>query len=244
MRSALRTSIAAVALTGALLVPATATAFAATTPTAASVGASDDSRYEGTPVYIGEGLVAVLRNKAEGPEAWIRYVGTGWKPGDVYMVRVMDVLDRSHLTATVEGLHLTLTKASTSTPVLTVTKAGTTTSYPLPKATAGTGAGTGASPQPSTPTIKPSTPITKPSTPATKPATSATKPAATVTDVKPQTAAQTAVVPKGAVAAGAEITAEDTPSTTTLAAGAGLLTVLAALGTAALHRTRRTRHQG
>ncbi|MFJ7201912.1 hypothetical protein ACIQWR_00040 [Streptomyces sp. NPDC098789] len=148
MRHPLRTSLATAALAGALLAPAATAALAAPgapgTPTvvgtsvitgAGTSSASGDGRYEGTPVYIGEGLVAVLRNKAEGPEAWIRYVGPGWKPGDPYLVRVMAKLDREHPTATLSGLHLTLTKANTPTPALTVTNpaSAATTSYPLPR---------------------------------------------------------------------------------------------------------------
>ncbi|MET3983294.1 hypothetical protein [Streptomyces sp. PvR034] len=158
MRHPLRASLATAALAGALLAPAATAALAAPgggtavgggvrvgvgviTGAGAGAGAgasgvSDDGRYEGTPVYIGEGLVAVLRNKAEGPEAWIRYVGPGWKPGDPYLVRVMAKLDRAHPTATLSGLHLALAKANTPTPALTVTKpaGGATTSYPLPRA--------------------------------------------------------------------------------------------------------------
>ncbi|WP_330298224.1 hypothetical protein [Streptomyces sp. NBC_00503] len=137
MRSALalRTAIVTAAVAGTLLAPAATSAFAAATAPQTALAAAATSvngRYEGTPVYIGEGLVAVLRNKAEGPEAWIRYVGTDWKPGDVYMVRVMDKLDRTHTSAVVSGLELKLTKADTAVPVLTVTTAGVTKSYPLP----------------------------------------------------------------------------------------------------------------
>ncbi|WP_330332250.1 hypothetical protein OHS33_22765 [Streptomyces sp. NBC_00536] len=147
MGHTLRTSLVTAALTGALaatlLTPATPASYAATGPAVAappspSGTATDGSRYEGVPVYIGKGLVAVLRNKAEGPEAWIRYVGTGWKPGNPYLVRVMDKLDRTHPTTTLSGLHLALTKTNTRTPVLTVTGPGSgtraTASYPLPSA--------------------------------------------------------------------------------------------------------------
>lgn len=141
MRSALalRTAIVTAVVAGTLLAPAATSAFAAAPQTALSAAAaSDNSRYEGEPVYIGEGLVAVLRNKAEGPEAWIRFVGTDWKPGDTYMVRVMDKLDRTHTSGVLSGLELKLTKADTAAPVLTVTKAGVTKSYPLPKGEATT----------------------------------------------------------------------------------------------------------
>ncbi|MEU8838969.1 hypothetical protein AB0D97_07510 [Streptomyces roseus] len=173
MRSALRTSIVTAALAGALLAPA-ATAVAApavqSATTSVSGTVSDNDRYAGEPVYIGEGLVAVLRNGPEGPEAWIRAVGEQWKPGDVYMVRVLTVLDRSHTGDTVKGLSLKLTKLDTGAPVLTVTKDGAAQSFPLPKA--GTPRGPEAPKTPVTPAPEdPKSPET-PKTPAT-PATTA-----------------------------------------------------------------------
>ncbi|MCY0935148.1 hypothetical protein [Streptomyces sp. H34-S4] len=140
MRSALalRTSLVTAVIAGTLLAPAASSAFAASTADARTVATAIETgaqigRYEGKPVYIGEGLVAVLRNEAEGPEAWIRYVGPDWKPGDTYIVRVMGLLNRTETTATLSGLQLKLTKAETASPVLTVTKDGATKSYPLPK---------------------------------------------------------------------------------------------------------------
>ncbi|MFE9563401.1 hypothetical protein ACFYM0_20085 [Streptomyces sp. NPDC006487] len=59
---------------------------------------------------------------------------------------------------------------------------------------------------------------------------------------KPKPGAQTSVVPKGPVAAGAELPVEsiaDTDNTTTLAAGAGLVTVFGALGASVFLRRRR-----
>ncbi|MFD9523221.1 hypothetical protein [Streptomyces sp. NPDC059979] len=330
MRTALavRTSIVTVALAGALLIPAAGSAFAA--PASAAVqtvaaqtvaartdAASDNDRYEGEPVYIGEGLVAVLRNKAEGPEAWIRAVGPGWKPGDTYMVRVVAKLDRTLPHDTVNGLSLELTKAATARPVLVVTaKNGSTTSYPLPAGQAATdcrvgpkgqpmGAGvraelyvtengpkavlfssgddrawatldrthpalpdsegiiarivnpgsatpvfewktqgghskTGRTPFPAFPQgCRPSyeftgsEPVVKPTTPI--PASA-----------KPQTAGQTTVVPKGPVAAGAELqvaAAEDTDKAATWVGGVGLMAAFGALG-ASVHLRRRRASQG
>ncbi|MET9855863.1 hypothetical protein ABZY57_23320 [Streptomyces sp. NPDC006450] len=60
---------------------------------------------------------------------------------------------------------------------------------------------------------------------------------------KPQTGAQTTVVPKGPVAAGAELPVEtvaDTDNTTTVAAGAGLIAVFGALGASVVLRRRRS----
>ncbi|MFD8415722.1 hypothetical protein ACFV2Q_28870 [Streptomyces sp. NPDC059650] len=350
MRTALRTSIVTAALAGALLAPAATTAFAA--PAVQSVTTSvygtvsDNDRYAGEPVYIGAGLVAVLRNGPEGPEAWIRAVGEQWKPGDAYMVRVLTTLDRSHTGDTINGLSLKLTKLDTSAPVLTVTTDGATKSFPLPKAES-----VKSPEKPKSPEAPKSTEGPKsPKTPATtvkdrfdgeivlvgkgriavlrndaegpevwiravaddwKPAdgragrvlatltlssphavvdgtdyklaktdagrygltvrvqgegaadfyllpeaTRSTKTVATTTvavksvadvkpaaDVKPQTAAQTVVVPQGAVAAGAEIAAEDTDDSTTLAAGGSLVAILAGLGAAWAARNRAARNR-
>ncbi|MGW1515382.1 LPXTG cell wall anchor domain-containing protein [Streptomyces sp. NPDC002287] len=336
MRTALRSSIVTAALAGALLAPAaTALAAPASQPagaTAAAGPASSNSRYAGEPVYIGEGLVAVLRNKAEGPEAWIRAVGPNWKPGDDYMVRVVAVVDRAHPALTANGLQLKLTKADTAAPVLVVTTNGKATSHPLPKGTAGPVCGTvtkqvnlgaglladmsmsTAGPEvtlrtgtdswrhldrtfPALPAsdgivariVNPSgaapvfewrtqggdTPFGHASFPALpkgckpdykvvedrgadklapKPTPSVTAPAAKpatpvaevgvapAADIKPQTGAQTVVVPQGGVAAGAVFAADDTGDTTTaVATGAGLAAVLAAVGAAFLMRRRTQR---
>ncbi|MFD6888970.1 hypothetical protein [Streptomyces sp. NPDC059957] len=313
MRTALRTSIVTAALAGALLAPAAGAAFAAPAAPAAQTAVASTygtvpDRYAGQAVYIGEGLVAVLRNKAEGPEAWIRYVGPDWKPGDTYMVRVMGLLNRAEPTDTLNGLQLKLTKAQTAAPVLTVTKEdGTTRSFPLPKGTASNScvsevktvrlgeymaADLSMSPKgpkayvrnlegkPNPVTLDRTHPngsnpdtlrIENPS--GAKPvfrwkyqvgdaaktasfpalpkgckldykiteqgAKPAPKPAP---KPKPQTGAQTVVVPKGPVAAGAELPVEtvaDTDNTTTALAGAGLIAVFGALGASVFLRRRR-----
>ncbi|MCJ1677744.1 hypothetical protein MTF65_10410 [Streptomyces sp. APSN-46.1] len=337
MRTALRTSIVTAALAGAMLAPAAGAAFAApaAAPAAQSAVAStygtvsDNSRYEGQAVSIGDNMVAVLRNEAEGPEAWIRASGPGWMPGDDYMFRVLTMLNRQKTTDTVNGVSLKLTKADTAAPVLVVTKGGVSASYPLPKGRATApascvsevkhvqvGAGMTAdltmspkgpkafvhadpantwsltldrshpkgpdshylriiNPSGAKPVLEWKTqggenvPVASSSfpalpkgckveykvteeqagkpaeKPAEKPAAKpAPKPSATPADVKTQTvavAAQTAVVPKGAVAAGAELPVEtvaDTDNTTTVAAGAGLVAIFAALGATVLRRRR------
>ncbi|MFE9933596.1 hypothetical protein [Streptomyces sp. NPDC005533] len=323
MRTALRTSIVTVALAGAVLVPTAGAAFAAPATAPQPAAASDNSRYEGEPVYVGEGLVAVLRNKEEGPEAWIREVGPDWKPGDTYMVHVVTKLDRTLPHDKAKGLDLELTKAASAHPVLVVTAAdGGAKSYPLPAGEASTdcrvgpvgqaiGAGmtaelyvselgpkvvlleagdggrgfdqldrthpslpesagiiarivnpSGAKPvfewktQGGNDTVgrvafpafpkgcKPSyaftddKPVTKPSTPA---------PTATPAPVRPQTAGQTSVVPKGPVAAGAELPVAtgsdtaDTADTATLAAGGGLIAAFGALVAGVVLRRRAAR---
>ncbi|KUL38631.1 hypothetical protein ADL22_17850 [Streptomyces sp. NRRL F-4489] len=118
-----------------------ATAKAADHPSAAkaadrpSAAKPVPSRYAGRPVYLGNGYLAVLRNdpSAGGPEAWIRYVGPHWKPGDTYMVRVMDVLNRTHRTAHLGGLTLRLLDATGAAPTLQVTGPQGTRTYALPR---------------------------------------------------------------------------------------------------------------
>ncbi|MFD2121983.1 hypothetical protein ACFSNO_24415 [Streptomyces cirratus] len=58
----------------------------------------------------------MLRNGAEGPEAWIRAVGPNWKPGDDYMVRVVAVVDRTHPALAANGLQLRLTQGGDGRP--------------------------------------------------------------------------------------------------------------------------------
>ncbi|MFF4221988.1 hypothetical protein ACFYZH_03865 [Streptomyces abikoensis] len=160
-------------------------------------------RYAGNAVYIGNGMVAVLRNDPEagGPEAWIRHVGEQWKPGDTYMVRVVGKLDRENTSATIEGLQLRLVDADGSAPVLEVTGNGATKTFALPKGQpAGkSGASTGS--------------------------------AANATQAKAVNAsaqlAQTKAIPQGGVAAGAE-GVRDGNDTMLLAAGGALASVSAA----------------
>ncbi|MFB7633700.1 hypothetical protein ACFC0M_22545 [Streptomyces sp. NPDC056149] len=104
-------------------------------PPAAGQQAPD--RYAGEPVYLGNGHVAVLRNDpaAGGPEAWIRYVGPQWKPGDTYMVRVVGLLDRADRTATIGGMTLRLLDADGAAPRLQVTGPQGTKTYALPRST-------------------------------------------------------------------------------------------------------------
>ncbi|MCC3778900.1 hypothetical protein [Streptomyces sp. UNOB3_S3] len=92
-------------------------------------------RYTGNAVYIGNGLVAVLRNDpdAGGPEAWIRAVGEQWKPGDTYMLKVLGKLDRDETSTEVKGLRLRLLDANGSAPVLEVRGDGGTKTFALPK---------------------------------------------------------------------------------------------------------------
>ncbi|MEU5148006.1 hypothetical protein AB0G42_12520 [Streptomyces yangpuensis] len=139
MRTALRTCLATAVLAGALLAPAAGTAYAATTAgqAAAVAQGSPADRFSGTPVHIGEGLVAVVRHEAEGPEAWIRAVGPDWKPGDNYMYRVLTVLDRMNPVDSANGLRLEITRPNSAAPLLTVTKAGVATSFPMPLSEAG-----------------------------------------------------------------------------------------------------------
>ncbi|MFI6000890.1 hypothetical protein ACIA98_10760 [Streptomyces sp. NPDC051366] len=232
MRTALRTSIVTAALAGALLAPA-ATALAATAPQAGtsvpavntvSAVSSDKDRYDGELVLVGKNRIAVLRNESEGPEVWIRAVGDNWKPADGWAGRVLAKLDLSNRRAVIEDTEYTLTDAGGYGLNVHRKGEGASDFYLLPKGA---------------PTTTPSTePSAKPSAQPTAktPATTSVKP---VADVKAQTGAQTVVVPKGGVAAGAEFAAEDTDNSTTVAAGAGLAAIFAGLGVALLARGRR-----
>ncbi|MCX5145835.1 hypothetical protein OHB36_03400 [Streptomyces sp. NBC_00320] len=238
MRTALRTSIVTAALAGALLAPA-ATALAAPAPqavtsvtavsavSAVSAASSDKGRYDGEIHLVGDRVIAVLRNDVEGPEVWIRAVGDNWKPADGWAGRVLAKLDLSNRVAVLDGTEYKLTNEGRYGLNVHRQGEGASDFYLLPKAAPTT-----------TPSTKPSTqPSAKPSAQPTAKVT--VKPAA---DVKPQTGAQTVVVPQGAVAAGAEIAAEDTDNSTTVAAGAGLVAILAVLGAALMVRSRRARN--
>ncbi|MFD5143850.1 hypothetical protein [Streptomyces sp. NPDC058401] len=237
MRTAIRTSIVTAALAGALLAPA-ATAIAAPARAATSVSAvsavsavatvsansSGNDRYEGEIVDLGKGKIAVLRNKSEGPEVWIRAVSPDWKPGDGWAGRVLAKLDRTHPLAVLDGVQYKLTDNGEGFDIRVLGE-GASTFQQMPKAER---------------TAKPS------AKPTAKPAA---KPAVTA---KPQTA----VVPKGPVAAGADFdelgeaagtaqaAAADTDNTITAATGAALVAILAGLGTTFVVRARKARTHG
>ncbi|MET9359852.1 hypothetical protein ABZX93_02910 [Streptomyces sp. NPDC006632] len=160
LRTPLRAAIAVAALAGALLTPTAA--FAATSaPTTVSAAAqSANDRYDGEKVLVYKdaehGVLAVLRNGAEGPEAWFRAVGPNWKPGDVWAVKVIAAVDRAEPVATaheyVTGLKAQLIDAASATPSVKVTSPdGTVTTYALPK-------GKPAAKPTAKPTAKPSAP--------------------------------------------------------------------------------------
>ncbi|MFF1410029.1 hypothetical protein ACFVX6_09575 [Streptomyces sp. NPDC058289] len=227
MRTALRTSIVTAALAGALLAPAAtaiaAPAQAAQTVTAVSASASADpsgnDRYDGQIVQLGKGKIAVLRNKSEGPEVWIRAAAANPKPGAGWTGRVLAKLDRTHTLAVLDGVEYKLTNNGEGFDIHVLGE-GASTFQLMPKA------------EPAAkPSAKPSAkPVTKPS------AKPATKPSATpATDAKPQTV----VVPKGPVAAGAELAPQD--DVNTAAIGAGLAAMFAALATALTLRARKAR---
>ncbi|WP_327305730.1 hypothetical protein OG730_21200 [Streptomyces sp. NBC_01298] len=245
MRTALRTSIVTAALAGALLAPAATALAAPTAPaaqaaqavtststvtavSAASGNTSGVDRYDGEKHLVAKGRLAVLRNGAEGPEVWIRAVGPDWKPGDGWAGRVLAKLDPAHKRAVIDGIRYDLKKI-TSGPHegryglgVRVLGGGTADGwYILPKA---------AKPTPQATTKPSAKPTTKP---AVKPAS-----------VTPQTV----VVPRGPVAAGAEITgaasADTGDTTSTAAAGAALIAILAAVGTAFMVRARKARARG
>ncbi|WHM36976.1 hypothetical protein [Streptomyces sp. BPTC-684] len=127
MRNALRTALATAVVAGVALTPVVTATTALAAPSIGSQAApSTADRYSGSPVYIGKGYVAVLRNVVSdgSPEAWIRSVGPDWKPGDNYMFKVMAKLDREHAGATVDGISLRLERADGDLPQLVVSGAG------------------------------------------------------------------------------------------------------------------------
>ncbi|MEU9099114.1 hypothetical protein [Streptomyces sp. NPDC048361] len=147
LRTPLRAAIAVAALAGALLTPAAAyaaTPAASGAPSGASgsVAQAPVDRYDGEKVLVYKdaehGVLAVLRNGAEGPEAYFRAVGPNWKPGDVWAVKVLAIVDRAHPVATtheyVTGLKAQLVNAASATPSVKVTAPdGTVKTYALPK---------------------------------------------------------------------------------------------------------------
>ncbi|MFZ3472475.1 PT domain-containing protein [Streptomyces sp. 4.24] len=252
MRTALRTSIVTAALAGVLLAPA-ATAFAASAAASSvsvspiAANSSDTDRYDGESVLVADGRIAVLRNKSEGPEAWIRAVAPDWKPGDGWAGRVLAKLDTAHPRAVVEGVQYDLKKIDGGPDegryilnVYVLGEGALSGWYLLPKAEPATA-------PPAKPSAKPSTkPSAKPSAqpsakPGAKPGAAAS--AAPTAEVKPQTVA----VPKGPVAAGAELAARETADTTgaaTAAVAAGLAALVLALGTGFMVRARKARSRG
>ncbi|MFG2722396.1 hypothetical protein ACGFW5_29510 [Streptomyces sp. NPDC048416] len=139
LRTPLRAAIAVAALAGALLTPAVAFAADAPKPAASQ---SANPRYDGEKVLVHKdathGVLAVLRNGAEGPEVWLRAVGPGWKPGDVWAVKVIAVVNRDQPVSTaheyVPGLKAELINASGATPSVRITSpGGTAKTYALPQ---------------------------------------------------------------------------------------------------------------
>lgn len=135
MRSALRTFIVTAAVAGTVLVPTAGSALAAPALQAApAASGSGNDRQAAQPVFIGEGLVAVLSFDSGGPEASIHTAAADWKPGDPYGATAVTVLDGNHRTATANGLRLALVEGEEAhVETLTVTtKDGRTTSHRLP----------------------------------------------------------------------------------------------------------------
>ncbi|MEU1073927.1 MULTISPECIES: hypothetical protein [unclassified Streptomyces] len=128
MRHALRTALATAVVAGVALTPVLTATTALAAPSVSKTSTAKNDRYSGAPVYIGKGYVAVLRNHTAdgGPEAWIRVVGPDWKPGDNYMFRVMDRLDRTRTSTVVDGIHLRLNRVGGELPELVVSGAGST----------------------------------------------------------------------------------------------------------------------
>lgn len=207
---ALRTSIAAAALAGAVLIPTAGSAFAAPAPG----GKSCDSGLKRQE--MGAGVWAELRVTASGPVASVISDPQGRAFATLY--RNEPSLPES------AGIVARIVNPSSSKPVFEwKTQGGDMplgrTSFPaFPE---------GCKPNYTFSDAAPSKPKPSASTPA---------------PAKTQTAGQTKVVPKGPVAAGAEIpaaAAEEADNSTTVAAGAGLVAVFGALGASVVLRRRR-----
>ncbi|MFE2324846.1 hypothetical protein ACFXD5_13195 [Streptomyces sp. NPDC059385] len=174
-------------------------------------------------VQVGAGMIADLTMSSKGPKAVVH----GSAPGDTWS----QTLDRTHPKGS-DAFYVRIVNPSGAKPVFEWKTQGGVgvpvgkTSFPaLPKGceldykVVEEGSGNPA-PKPST------TPSTAPAAP------------------KAQTAGQTKVVPQGPVAAGAELPVEtvadgtDTAGTATVAAGAGLVVILAAIGATVLRRRR------
>ncbi|MEV6549398.1 hypothetical protein AB0M57_11860 [Streptomyces sp. NPDC051597] len=144
MRNALRTALATAVVAGVALTPVVTATTALAAPSVSAPAAANPllDPYDGQKVLVHKqgklGVLAVLRNEAEGPEVWIRAVGADWTPSRGWGGHVYAVLDRDTLSATVpdvKGLKLQLLGASGAAPVLKVTSpTGAVSTYALPKA--------------------------------------------------------------------------------------------------------------
>ncbi|MFI1652601.1 hypothetical protein ACH4XT_37500 [Streptomyces avidinii] len=133
MRTALRTSIAAAFLAGALLAPVAGTAYAATTTApqtgpAASVTGND--REPVTRIDFAPGFAAMVHRTADVPTVEILSLGSG-KPG-TFPTRRLGWLTPGGPSVWANGLELKLVKSGAD-HVLTGTRDGATESWPLPK---------------------------------------------------------------------------------------------------------------
>lgn len=209
---AVRTSIVTAALAGALLVPATGAAFAAPSTAAAAPQAAPHCDSGLKPVDMGAGVRAELRVTANGPIASLISDPQGRAFATLY--RTEPSLPDS------AGITARIVNPSSSKPV-------------FEWKTQGGGMPVGRISFPAFPEgCKPKYSFTD--------GTAAPKPKPTT--AKPQPSGQTKVVPKGPVAAGAELpveTAADSDNSTTLAAGAGLVAAFGALGASVVLRRRR-----
>lgn len=220
---ALRTSITTAALAGAMLLPAAGSAFAAAPTTAPSATASGSGNSEEVTAICVSGPKRVILGAGMTADLWTTVDGP---KVDLYASGekgVWKVLDRKNPT---DGKNLRIVNPSGAKPVLRWQLQGGT----IKPATA------------SFPALQPgclrnyelvedkaTPPKPKPTTPA---------------PAKPKP--QTVVVPKGPVAAGAELGTETTGNTGApiAAAGAGVLSVGLLLGGAFTVRARRARSRG
>ncbi|WP_407837583.1 hypothetical protein ACE1OC_15895 [Streptomyces sp. DSM 116496] len=213
---ALRTSITTAALAGAMLLPAAGSAFAAPVTSAPQAAAASECRVGPKNQPLGAGIRADLYFGSSGPEAFL------FEGGDERGFARLEINEPSLPKS--QGIIVRILNPRSAAPVLEWKTQG------------GANAAFGRASFPKLPKgCKPNYELTE-----TKPAPKPTTPA----QAKPKP--QTVVVPKGPVAAGAELGTETTGNAGApiAVAGAGVLSVGLLLGAAFAVRARRARSRG
>ncbi|WP_412077016.1 hypothetical protein ACLF6K_18425 [Streptomyces xanthophaeus] len=198
------------------------------------IGQGSECRSEPVRKILGRGLEAILTTSPNGPSAELLRPASD---------EVWKTLDRANPALPEGESEIRILNANSAKPVLewhvqNGAPVGHAAFPELPK-----GCSYHYTLQKPTEKPRPETPVSH--EPSAKPtvapsATPSATPSSTPAAPKQQTAGQTSVVPKGGVAAGAEIATQDTDDSTTALAGTGLAAILAGLGAFVLLRGRRT----
>ncbi|MER8046802.1 hypothetical protein [Streptomyces sp. NPDC094032] len=177
------------------------------------------TRFSGSPW---KDVDLALSNGPKGPVARLTRSGDG---------KVLATLDRNHTTALYGGARVKgLLDPAPELPTLQMRVHGQSLPWEGRKFPAAP-KNCGTTPKKPTPAPKP-TPTSKPKPKPTTGTTTSAKATTTTTATTPTTYSQTSVVPKGSVAAGAELTAGGSPDRTLLFAGGGALAAAGAAGVA------------